>query len=223
MGTPMIALIGIACGVVAGSPVIFGQQQFNPVTVPPNLMISAPLSGAIVNSGTTLEVSVAGSGKYTRIGLVSEKPIGSKDIQNRVPARFSILVPRDAVPHVYHLSAVGVTLDERTVWSAPTSIDVERPDLPASLTAEPPALFLESFEVNTQIAVVGTYTDGTALDVSQSSYVTFSTSNPDIVSVRRGGVVIAGRPGRATLYANYALGARMMHLIVPVTVRARTR
>ncbi len=67
-------------------------------------------------------------------------------------------------------------------------------------------------------AVMGQFADGSVLDVTQSSYVTYASSNSSIASVDGFGTVKAEGPGRATISATYTLGANSRTLPILVDV-----
>jgi hypothetical protein len=71
------------------------------------------------------------------VSIAGEKFIGFRHTTSPLPAQFTIDVPADAGLGTYALAALGTTPADIEV-EVRIRIDVERPDLPASLTARVP-------------------------------------------------------------------------------------
>jgi len=185
-----------AClGLLAASRACIAQQP------PPQLQITSPADGAIVNPGQTISVTVTSPANvaFTQVGVVAPDPFGFSDIATSVPASFSLAVPTDTACGPHMLTAFASTSDGQSAQSATILIDVERPDLPTSLST-----FLSgiSFTVpgeKSPIALLATFSDGSILDATRSSNVSYSTSNSAIATVDGNGIVTAVAPGQASV------------------------
>lgn len=89
------------------------------------------------------------------------------------------------------LTAVGTTASGQSVESETILLDVERPDLPISLAALLSSFSFQSFGEQVPIVLTAKFSDGSILDVTESSYVTYVSSNTAVAAVNRHGVVTA--------------------------------
>jgi Bacterial Ig-like domain (group 2) len=187
---------------------------------PKLLRITSPANGAVVNPGQILKLTVISpaNARFEMVALIS--PIdGISGFATSVPAELLLQVPADISCGKY-----PVTVDGRTVSGQSTSefieVDVERPDTPIQLSflndyrqLEFTALG-ESFHMN----VLATFSDGRILDVTQSSRVTYSSSNRNVATVDRTGAITPVGIGNALVSAIYTNGDRNVRIAIPVSV-----
>jgi hypothetical protein len=171
------------------------------------LQINSPAAGTIFNPGQLVTVSVTSpsNASFSQSMVIGEDPIGSSDIQNSVPASFSLTIPTDISCGPHMLSATGVTTSGQTASSPVVMIDVERPDMPVSLSGQMPGgqIAFDSLGQQFGIILFATFSDGSVLQVNQSSYVTFASSNTAVATVDGDGMVTGISPGTATITATY--------------------
>lgn len=177
----------------------FGQQN------QPGLQITSPARGTVANTGQTISITVTSPANLTFTVITILGPGGPVDAKTSVPATFSLTIPANAVPGSYLLTAVGNPSAGPAVFSRPIPVTVERPDEPVSLSTNPPAYHFRQGEFD-YLKVSGTFSDGTRFDVTQSSLLSFSSSNAAIVTVNAKGLVRAVAVGSATVTASYAGG-----------------
>lgn len=189
----------------------------------PLLQIDSPTSGTIVNPGQTISVGVSSpaNASFSAIALIPEPPMSTSDVvQSAIPATFSISVPTDidAGPHM--LTAMGATTSGQTAQSATILIDVERPDMPTALSAQMPAsqVTLEALGQQFHIILFAAFSDGSVLTVTQSSYVTYASSNTAIATVDANGTVTGISAGTATITATYTFSGQTVQTTLSVTV-----
>jgi hypothetical protein len=182
------------------------------------LAITSPADGTVVNAGQTIQVTVASpaGATFTGVGLIGESNIGTSDTAARLPAMFSMTLPSDLAPRRYLLTARGTTTDGRSA-STTIELDVERTDFPTRLSSNVSRLTFEAQGQDGSVSVMGTFSGGT-FDVTESSLVSYSTSDPAIVTVDAFGNVTAVAPGTATVTITYGQGARNIQALIPVTV-----
>jgi hypothetical protein len=185
---------------------------------PKLLQISSPVNGAIVNPGQIVKVMVTSpaNGRFEAVAAMSRGGISSD--ATSVPAELSVQIPRDSDCGKYLVSVVG-----RTVSSQPASayleLDVERPDMPTQLS------FLndwrqlelrvgEDFHLN----VLATFSDGSILEVTDSSHVTYRSSNTRVATVDRNGEIMSKGAGHAAVTATYTQGNRNVRIAVQIDV-----
>jgi hypothetical protein len=184
------------------------------------LQITAPADGTIVAPGQTLAVTVSSPANvaFSSVGVIGERPLGLTDIATAVPAQFSIVIPANIAPRIYELTAMGTTASGQDVESEPIEIDVERSDMPTSLSALLPRIIFQAQGETSPITLVAKFPDGSAPDVTESSRVSYSSSNAAVASVDETGMVTAVGAGQATVTATYRLGPQEVRFAIPVTV-----
>lgn len=172
---------------------------------PATLQIDSPTSGTILNPGQTITVSVSSpaGASFSQVAVIGQDPIPTSNLQNSVPAQFSITIPTEIDAGSYTLTATGTTTPGQMGDSVPISVDIERPDMPTALSAQTPAsqLTLEALGQRFPIILFAAFSDGSILAVTQSSYVTYSSSNTAIATVDNNGMVTAVSAGTATITA----------------------
>lgn len=216
--SPTLFAMALICSVF--SQASWGQQN------PPSLQIDSPTSGAIVNPGQTITVSVSSSvgSSFSQVAVIGEAPIPTSNVQNSVPAQFSITLPTTIDAGPYNLTAMGTTSSGQTGQSVAIQLDVERPDMPTALSAQMPAsqVTLEALGQRFSIILFAAFPDGTVLAVTRSSYVTYSSSNTAIATVDNNGMVTGISAGTATITATYTLSGQSVQTTLSVTVNKRT-
>jgi hypothetical protein len=186
------------------------------------LQITSPADGTVVYPGQTVSVTVTSptNTAFTQVGVVGQDPIGLSDIANSVPAHFSITIPTDTVPRTYMLTADGTTSSGQSAESDTILVDVERPDPPISLAPLLSSIAFQSLGEQTPITLTAKFSDGSILDVTESSYVTYASSNTAVATVNRHGMVTAVGAGSTTVTATYTLSGKQVQTAIPVKVRA---
>jgi hypothetical protein len=116
------------------------------------------------------------------------------------------------------LTALGTTTAGKFVQSATILLDVERPDMPTSISADPPQVLLRSAGQHAPLEIFATFPDGAVLEVTGSSYLVYASSNNGVATVDKNGVVSAVAKGSASITATYTLGTQSVHFSVFVTV-----
>jgi hypothetical protein len=178
----------------------------------PALQISSPANGSTINPGQTLSVTVISPNgtTFSEVALVGPNPIGFNVVETSVPAQFSLAIPADASCRVYSLTADGITSSGQRSTSAPIQIDIERPDLPISLSTpgSDEILILESLGMDVPLITLATFADGTILDVSESTLLSYNSTNTAIVTVDAAGRVTAIGAGSAAVSMIYTQGGK---------------
>ena len=181
----------------------------------PALQISSPAEGTLVNTGQTISVSVSSPANLTFTSIAIIGPGGPADVNTSAPATFSLTIPSNAVPGSYLLTAVGKTSAGAAVFSKRVAIIVERPDTPTRLSNDIPAIPFQAPGDFEYLRISGTFPDGSVVNVTESTYLSFSSSNPAVATVNAKGLVRAVAPGKAIIEAAYSGGPKKG---VPVSV-----
>ena len=186
------------------------------------LAITSPAAGSIVAPGKTLTVNVTSPAgqSFTVVFIAGEGFIGlTRHTTSPLPAQFTIDVPADARLGTYALAALGTTPADTEV-AVRIEIDVERPDLPASLTARVPQVVFDRQGQQSAIALLATFADGSVLDATASSRVTYASSNPSVATVDDNGFLRGVGSGVAEITATYTLAAESRRALVRIIVPA---
>lgn len=186
----------------------------------PLLQITSPAPGALVNPGQTLSITVTSpagaSFAYVQVG--AGDPIGFSSQATSLPAQVTLTVPAHVSCGQYGLIPFG-TRSSGFASSQGIQIDVERPDMPTALSTRVPAtLVLDGLGQHIRESLLATFADGSVLDVTNSTYVTYSSSNTSVATVDSTGTVTAGVAGTATITATYTQAGQSVQLAIPVTV-----
>lgn len=175
-----------------------------------------------MNPGQAVSVTVTSPAgfSFNMVYVIGQSPFPSgNSIATSVPANFSLTIPTDISCRKYMLTATGVTSSGQGADSATILVQVERPDLPTALSEmNPGPEIFDALGALSRISLLGTFSDGSILDVTNSSYMTYSSSNTSVAAVDSTGTVTAGVAGSATITATYTLAGQSVQLAIPVTV-----
>jgi hypothetical protein len=119
---------------------------------------------------------------------------------------------------MYNLSASGLALSGDSVSATPIQVDIERSDVPTGMTPTPSTLGFDAIGQSLAVEILGAFADGTSADVTLSSYMTYSSTDPTVATVDPTGVVSAVGPGSCFIMASYVNQAGPQTIGVPVTV-----
>ena len=185
------------------------------------LEISSPAAGSIVNPGQTMTVVVTSpaNAAFLGVGVIGESPIGMSTVASALPAQFSFDIPADITCRRYQVAANGRTSSGQDVETSIT-IDVERSDMPSSIRTTLSSLRFEAPGGYVPLDIMGSFSDGKVLDVTQSSYVAYTSSNPAIATVTTWGQVTAVAAGDALITVTYGPPAQGIVTTIPVHVPA---
>jgi len=186
----------------------------------PELQITSPAEGTVVNPGQAITVNVTSPAgiSFAQVAIIGEDPVPSADIVNSVPAQFSIVVPTSLAPRKYHLTAVGQSSSGQLFASQTISIDVERPDAPTGIAADRPQVAFQSQGQQTRIRVVGTFSGPSVLDVTESSNMTYASANTSVATVDSNGIITGIGAGGTSVSATYGQGTSSLVATVSISV-----
>lgn len=209
------AALRVALLIVIGVCLAGGQQSQL------GLQITSPTNNTIVAPGQPLSITVVAinNTQVAQFSVVGEDPLGTTAIANSVPAQLALTIPNQISLRKYSLTAWGASTGGQLINSAPVSIDVERPDLPARLTADPGRFIFESLGEALPFRILASFQDGNKLEVSESSCLTLASSNTSVATADKStGRIKAVGQGSATITATYTVGSQSVSVSIPVTV-----
>lgn len=187
----------------------------------PSLQISSPSNGALVIAGQTLSVTVTSPAglSFQMVAVNGPDPVGFNAASTSVPAQFSIGIPSDADVGPCTLTANGVTQSGQQAVSAPVQIDIERSDLPAALsTLDSSSVVLEAMGEQVHSTVLAHFADGSIVNVTRSTLVSFASSDTAVATVDSSGAITAQSAGSAMVNVMYTLESKTLKVPIPVTV-----
>lgn len=186
----------------------------------PGLRMTAPTSGAIVNPGQTISVSVTSNSpaSFSAVALLGDDPFGFLGTISTLPGQFSVPIPASDIRCGMHVLTADGTTTAGGDAAASLSIDVERPDLPVSLSTPGSSLVLESLGMQVPLLTLATFSDGTVLDVSESTLMSYTSTNAAVATVDATGHVTAVGAGSAAVCIIYTQGGKTVQLTLRVQV-----
>jgi uncharacterized protein YjdB len=103
---------------------------------------------------------------------------------NGPPYQFSFTIPSNAVIGMHFVNALAGTRGQQPVCSPDIHIDVEPSAAVASIKVQPCSVSLgPKVGDHERLKVFGTFADGSVADITQSTQVTFTSSDPSIATV----------------------------------------
>ena len=190
----------------------------------PHLRIDSPRDGAVVAPGETLHVTVSSPDRtrFDGIVIVMEDPIEGDygAIPASLPARFAIKIPKDIAPGSYSVSAMAGRAGGELV-AAVIEVDIERREMPRAITPRglPPQIYFEKKGDTREIELIGDFGNGDFVEVTESSRVTFESSDTAVALVNTSGTITAVGAGHAEVVAWYGPRDRGVKASIPVEVR----
>ena len=197
----------------------------------PRLRIDSPRDGAVVAPGDTLQVTVSSPNRtrFIDIVIIMEDPFDTADLgATSLPAHFAIKIPKDISPGSYTVSAMaglaGRAGEDGEMVVAVIEVDVERREMPRAIRlgrvgSTPPQLNFEKKGQTRDIELFGDFGDSDFVDVTESSRVTFESSDTAVATVDKSGTVTAVGAGHAAVVAWYGPRDRGIKASIPVEVR----
>jgi hypothetical protein len=175
-------------------------------------------NGTVVAPGqaVTVRVSSPNNSRFRAVLVIGEGPIGTAGPLD-LPAQFSLRVPADIPLRKYGVTALGVTPAGQQV-AAQIEIDVERPDMPVRLSYQLRQLIFGAENEESRWGVTARFADGTDFDVTESTKVTYSSSDPNVATVDENGMVRSVAEGEADLIVAYGPAAAGIRATVPMSV-----
>lgn len=182
------------------------------------LEITSPAAGSQFSPGDVVTVVVSSpAGLNLRSLFVSGEWAA---LPVTLPATVTLPVPTTQRLGVGYIDATGVTTDDQIVEARPVRIAVERPDVPIGLTVEGSGLYFKNPGYDLPVRLKATFADGAVLDVTESTRVSYTSSNQLVAIANNGNRVSAVGAGKATITASYAAAPQPLVALVGVTVGA---
>jgi hypothetical protein len=197
-----------------------------PGSVSHGATITSPPNGQIVHPGETIPVDVLLDSGSTPVKGAIISPLGnSREIREGPPYSFTFAIPDkasvDRLIGFQQLSFLGNAGKGKDTVAASIAVDVEEADLPLSISASvgDHLSFFKAGE-DKQIEIYAKFPDGREVNVSGSTYLTFSSENSAVAVVGGDSVVSSAGSGQTRIIVVYTLGSFRQLLYIPVGVQA---
>jgi len=188
------------------------------------LHILSPASGVVVRPGQTVTITVSADAAVEKLVLTGQHPLGMAQLASggaagRVaqsqehPLQFLLTIPTAIQPGIYRVTAVGRTADG-TVESNALALDVERPDQPSRVWAEPSIIQFAHLGDQIPLRVLAAFADGSQAELTRSHNTAFTSADPRVASITPGGMVTAVKEGTTSILvrtpsADYSIPVRV--------------
>jgi hypothetical protein len=184
-----------------------------PLGAQPTLQITSPASGVTVAPGQVLTISVSASGSLPGgVGVIGTYPFPSAGAIYAPPYQFSVTLPADLPPATYGITAWGgLGPGQGMVNSATLPVNVVISPPATALTADPSILDFGFVGDQTPLQVIGTFSSGQVIQVTDSPDTTYASASTSVATVTSYGMVTATGPGSTNIIVNGTL-------FVPVSV-----
>ncbi len=218
-------------GLLHGARAIWNRALFATVLItsaataqqnPPSLLITSPANNAVLNPGGTLTLTITSSPSgtaFSQIAIIGPGFLGFNVIAPAsLPTQFSLPIPPDADCRKYTVTVDGIPASGGDATPGQLQIDVERSDAAVALSASLSSLTFQSQGEQTSIKFAATFFDTSVIDVTESTLMSYASSNNGVATVNASGTVNAVAPGNASVTATYGQGATSFPLSIPVIV-----
>ncbi|MGD0427696.1 MAG: dockerin type I domain-containing protein [Candidatus Acidiferrales bacterium] len=182
------------------------------------LTITSPASGTVYAPGATINVTATVSG-VTVLGVeAGAQDIGTSDYSFAAPYSMSLSVPSGIVGPK-NLFAIGLVASDTAVFSPIVTIDIE-PSTPATAIAfQQPLVAFGYVGQQQRVAVTASFGDGSVLDLSKSTKISFTSGDTSAVSVDPTGLLTSLAPGNTTVTVSYGTLTATLKTVGPTNVK----
>jgi PKD domain/Dockerin type I domain len=181
------------------------------------VLITSPSNGDNFQPGQTITVVITSSEPLSSVTVAAD-PLGIPELQSGTgPYTFSLTIPTTLVGSV-QLTAVALTATNQNISSETITVDVESATPPVLLTSD---YLLFSFSYTGEQRATSwhaLFPDGTELDVTKSSNISFSSADPTVARIDSTGLVTAVGGGFTTVIAAYGGLSSQMFINIPRVV-----
>jgi hypothetical protein len=182
------------------------------------LTITSPANGAVYAPGATINVTATVSG-VTVLGVeAGAQDIGTSDYSFAAPYSMSLSVPSGIVGPK-NLFAIGLVASDTAVFSPIVTIDIEPSTPPTAITFQRSLVAFGYVGQQQKVGVTATLSDGSVLDLSKSTKISFTAGNPSVVSVDPTGLMTSLSPGNTTVAVSYGTLTATLKTVGPTSVK----
>jgi hypothetical protein len=229
--------IGTARGAVSviGGTSDSARSRRQPSSMSNGATFINPKEGELVRPGDTIHIDLTVDSDVTPAkGLAIISPMGlSKEIREGPPYSFTFKIPEsdlrgasNRLIGLQDLTLFGTVIGRKDYGLAATTVDVEEPEFPVSLEVIGPVVTkyipypLKFFEtgVDERIDIYARFPNGREHDVTDSTYLSLTSENPNVARVGDEGTITSVGPGQTHIIITYTLGDKQKQIALPVAV-----
>ena len=166
------------------------------------LQITSPRSGTVVHPGETVVIAVQADPSVSNIAILAQDPLGFSQRTNGQSLQFLLTIPSDTTIGAYDVGAMGTAPDGSVVDSPPISLQVDIPKSRFKMGTEPSVLRFDAPGETMPLHVIGIFANGSKMDMTHSTQMSYSSQNPQIATVDDRGIVTAVAPGSTRIVVN---------------------
>lgn len=180
--------------------------------------ITSPSSGTMYTPGSTINVTANVTGGTVLGVRIGVQDIGTSAYQLAPPYFLSLTVPSGIVgPRT--LFAMGLVANNTAVFSSPVTIDIELSTPPTAITFQQQLVAFGYVGDQERIGVTATFADGSTMDISKSTELSFTSGNNSLVSVDSSGLMTALGVGNTSVTATFGPLTATLQTVGPTGVR----
>jgi hypothetical protein len=180
------------------------------------LQIVSPRSGTVVHPGETVVIAVIAAPSVSNVAI--ESPLGFSQRTNGQGLQFLLTIPSNTTIGAYDVSAMG-TADGSLAASPPISLQVDIPKSRFNMQTEPSVLRFDAPGETMPLHVIGIFANGSKMDMTHSTQMSYSSQNPQIATVDDQGIVTAVAPGSTRIVVNNGTYSYMVSTRVGLLAR----
>src|ERR1019366_405500 len=166
------------------------------------LQSTSPASGTVVHPGQVVVIAVRADPSVSNIAILGQDPLGFSQRTNGQSSQFLLTIPSNTTVGAYDVSALGTASDGSPVASLALSLQVDIPKSRFKMTTHPSVLRFSAAGQAMPLHVIGTFPDGSQVDMTHSIQVSYSSQNPQIATVDDQGIVTAVALGSTRIVVN---------------------
>ena len=164
------------------------------------MQITSPPSGTVVYPGQMVIISVYADPSVSDVAIMGQNPLGFSQTTNGQPLQFQLTIPPNITIGGYDVSAKGTTANGSPVDSSSISLQVDSQD-PAILTGTQPSVLRFSGAGHT-IPLHVRALPGSQPHITHSLQMSYSSHNPEVVTVDGNGIMTAVGLGSTYIVAS---------------------
>jgi hypothetical protein len=190
--------------------------------VPPapgqEITVTSPANGTVYAPGSTINVTAAVSGKSIVAVAATAQGMATSNYLLTGPYSMTLAVPADAIGPK-NLFAIGVIANNTAIFSPMVTVDIEPTATPVSIAFDQSLVAFGYVGLQQRVGVTATFSDGSVLDLSKSTRITFTSGNTSVVSVDPTGLMTSLAPGNTSIKASYGTLTATLQTAGPTVVK----
>ena len=173
----------------------------------------------MVHPGETVVIAVMADPSVSNVAIIGQDPLGFSQRTNGQSSQFLLTIPSNTTIGAYDVSATGTGSDGSLVASPPISLQVDTPESRFNMQTEPSVLRFDAPGEAMPLHVIGKFANGSKMDMTHSTQMSYSSQNPRIATVDDQGIVTAVAPGSTRIVINNGTYSYMVSTRVGLLAR----